>query len=129
MNAILHEGGQAKNKVELMQKNAKRQIDVLVKVVQHMKVLEKEREDARVLFDHYRSKMAKLEKTHMNSSDTKKLQKYERNLKKFEEAREKFGDATRKLELVMDQIREKSDIIIEQVVFKFTREVEADFYG
>ena len=94
-----------------------------------MKALEKEREDARVLFDHYRSKMAKLEKTHMNSSDAKKLQKYERNLKKFEEAREKFGDATRKLELVMDQIREKSDIIIEQVVFKFTREVEADFYG
>jgi hypothetical protein len=63
-----------------------------------MKQTEKEREEARVLYDHYRLKMSKLEKTHMNSSDSKKLDKYQRNVKKFDQAKAKFFEATRKLE-------------------------------
>lgn len=128
VNAVLQEGEHARNKVEMMQKNAKRLVDLLAKLVEQMKALEKEREEARVLFDHYRNKMAKLEKTHMKAPEPKKVQKYERNLQKFEAAKARFSERKRALELLMDQIREKSEVIIDQIVFKFSREVEAEFY-
>lgn len=55
-----------------------------------MKVTSAERENSRVFYDHYRGKIQKLEKTHMTSTDSKKQEKYQRNLKKYNEARAKF---------------------------------------
>jgi hypothetical protein len=50
--------------------------DVTIKQIVEIKGCEGPREDARVFYDHYRIKVQKLEKTHMNSSDKGKLEKY-----------------------------------------------------
>lgn len=67
-----------------------------------MKGLEKEREDTRVVYDHYRIKKGKLEKTHMTSPDPKKQEKYQRNVMKFDDAKKRFDDAIYKLERAME---------------------------
>lgn len=65
-------------------------VDILAKLILTIKNIEKEREENRVRYDHYRIKTAKLQK-HAASSDTKKLDKYARNMKKYEEAKLKFN--------------------------------------
>lgn len=53
-----------------------------------MRVIAKEREDARVFYDHYRDKTAKLEK--QAQSDSTKIENHSRNMQKLAKARERF---------------------------------------
>lgn len=59
-----------------MQTNTKRMVDILGKLIETMKKMEKEREENRVKYDHYRGKIGKLQKSHATSSDAKKQDKY-----------------------------------------------------
>jgi len=77
-----------------------------------LKGIEKDREKARVAYDHYRLKVKDLEKTHMKSSDVKKIDKYARNRGKFDMAQKTFLSENAKLEQQIDQIKDKIDVIL-----------------
>ena len=51
----------------------------------------------RVAFDHYRTKLQKLEKT-QKGSDSRKQEQYQRNVEKYNKAKEEFDTENGKLE-------------------------------
>lgn len=95
---------QLRNKVEVLSTNVKRQCEQTLEKVAELKTAASERESARVFFDHYRSKIAKLEKTHRSTTDMKKLEVYNRNVLKNKAAREKFEIENRRLNEILDLV-------------------------
>ena len=55
----------------------------------------------RVAFDHYRTKLQKLEKT-QKGSDSRKQEQYQRNVEKYNKAKEEFDTENGKLEKILD---------------------------
>lgn len=55
-------------------------------------------------YDHYRNKLAKLEKTHANSKETKKVETYNRNVDKFNKAKAEFDTHNNKLDKMLENI-------------------------
>ncbi|CDW71342.1 UNKNOWN [Stylonychia lemnae] len=128
VNMIVKDSSHIKNKLINMNKNFNRMCEVVSGLHRLLKGLEKDREKARVAFDHYRIKVKDLEKSHMKSSDPKKLDKFSRNRGKFDMAKQTFNSENAKLEQQIDQIRDKIDVILNQLIFKFSKDVEAEFY-
>jgi hypothetical protein len=93
-----------------------------------MKVAAAERNNSRLFYDHYRGKIAKLQKTHSSTSDSKKYAYYERNQKKFSDARSKYEKDNRTLNELLESVSTKIEIILAEVCFRFTQEVEVRFY-
>ncbi len=64
----------------------------------------------------------------MNASDIKKVEVYNRNKEKFSNATNKFKDETHKLGNMLDLVRSKCDLIINQICVKFTKDIEGQFF-
>ena len=65
-----------------------------------MRPVAKARETERVMYDHYRHKVANLEEA--VKTDQTKQQKYQRNLSKLGEAKRRFEEQQRKLDGIID---------------------------
>lgn len=100
----------------------------LFKSIKKLKNQEEIREDSRVAYDHYRNKLTKLEKTHANSKETKKVETYNRNVEKFNKAKAEFDIHNNKLDKMLENIQAGGEYIIDQICIRFTMEVESKFF-
>jgi len=87
---ILRDSSHIKTKIGNLTKNFNRMCEVVSGLHRLLKGIEKDREKARVAYDHYRLKVKDLEKSHMKSNDPKKIDKYTRNRGKFDMAKNTF---------------------------------------
>lgn len=85
----------------------------LFKQIKKLKTQQELREDARVGYDHYRNKLAKLEKTHANSKETKKQEMYQRNVEKFNKAKAEFDTHNGKLDKMLENIMAGGEYIMD----------------
>ena len=111
---------QLRFKIEALQSNLKRLSTQTDAQIKEMRTTATVREDARVFYDHYRGKVAKLEKGNAQPSDSKKQEKYQRNLKKLEDARTRYEKENRKLNELLESSQIKIEFILNEVTFKFT---------
>jgi predicted nucleic acid-binding Zn-ribbon protein len=118
-----------RHKIESLQTTVRRMTEQTTQQVAQMKVLASERHTSRVFYDHYRGKVAKLERTHGNTSDAKKHEKYTRNQNKYREARNKYEKDNRQLMDLLEAVTTKIEVILGEVCFRFTQEVEVQFYA
>lgn len=125
---ILAETSKLKNRLE----NVATQVTSLcrgtLEQITELKVLETSKEQKRVMFDYYRDKMAKLQKTHAQSTDPKKLERFTKNNEKQSEANKVYKKACTELEQHLRKIEGRTDVVLEQLCIKFGKEVEAQFY-
>ena len=124
----LAQSGQLKFKIESLQSNVKRLSEQASTQIKELKVAASSRQNSRVFYDHYRGKVSKLEKTHASSGEDKKQQMYQRNIKKYNEARAKFDQDNSKVARLLELVQIKIDVILSDICFKFTQEVEVRFF-
>ena len=89
------------DKVTNLIDSVKQMCQILFKLIAQLKVQEKDREMTRVAFDHYRTKLQKLEKS-QKGSDSRKQETYQRNVEKYTKAKEEFDVENGKLEQILD---------------------------
>ena len=112
MGDVIAENDKLKCRIENLCSTVKRYSELTLKQIAEMKSVETTREDARVFYDHYRIKMHKLEKSHAGTTDSRKQEKFQRNVQKFEEAKHKFEEENNKLESLMEQIQQKMEVVL-----------------
>ena len=115
------------DKVRNLIESVKAMSQILFKLIAQLKDQEKDREMTRVAFDHYRTKLQKLEKT-QKGSDSRKQEQYQRNVEKYNKAKEEFDTENGKLEQILDQVRIKGESIMDQLCIRFTYEIETQYY-
>lgn len=64
----------------------------------------------------------------MKSSDNQKQAKYQRNREKYDMAKKEYEEETARVEQHYLLVKERVDVLINQIIFKFSADVEAYFY-
>lgn len=84
----------------------------------------KNREDVRVEYDHYRTKLNKMEKNGESTSvEVEHMERFSRNQMKFDEAKHKFDQLTKDANEILSKVEEKVDRVIVDLTLKFSKEV------
>ena len=79
-------------------------------------------------FDYYRTKMAGLEKSHKDTEDPKKKQRWQKNVAKQTEANAAYNKACKELNDCLNTLDERVRSTCDLLCFKFNRDVEVQFY-
>ena len=66
-----------------------------------------------MVYDHYRNKVQKLEKTHLSSGEPKKKETYHRNVEKLNKAKQEFDAENGKLDTLLERVQSKSEVLID----------------
>ena len=85
-----------------------------------LKAAQKEREEMRLKYDHYRTKMGRI--------GSKKNDKIERNKQKLEESKVIYETSHAKLEDVISKIDAEQEVVTKSMTILFSKEVEVKFY-
>ena len=87
------------------------------------------RETQRVQFDHYRTKVNKMQKEGIQlSTDDKKQEKYARNMVKFEDAKFNYDSLTDECKDLLQRVEDKIERVIVDLTLKFSKEVQLNLY-
>ncbi|TNV76175.1 hypothetical protein FGO68_gene6777 [Halteria grandinella] len=98
-----------------------------------LRKLEKDKEDKRVFYDYYRRKIPELEKKTAaaqgpSGEAEKKQEKLKGNKDKQSEANKAFLKASQELDSHLLQLEGRTDMVLEQLCIKFSRDIESQFY-
>ena len=89
----------------------------------------KNREDVRVEYDHYRTKLNKMEKNgEATSQDIEHMERFSRNQMKFDEAKHKFDQLSKDANEILTKVEQKVDRVIVDLTLKFSKEVQMNLY-
>ena len=99
---------------------------VVDKIKDFLLTLEKRNEE-RVYFDHYRTKLNKMDKER-GSADIDEQEKYARNQSKFDSTKLKFEELTRSVNDKLEKVETKIEKVTVDLTLKFSKEVQLAFY-
>eukprot|EP00347_Sterkiella_histriomuscorum_P009379 403341435 len=129
VNIILRDSTHIQVKLENTNKTFNSMCNIIGEHCKNLKTMNgKIREASRIKYDHYRDKVNKLEKSHMKSGDAQKQAKYQRNREKYDMAKKEYESETAKVEQHLNFVKQRIDVIINHLIFKFSKDVEAYFY-
>ena len=94
---------------------------VVDKIKDFLETLEKRNEE-RVYFDHYRTKLNKMDKER-GSSSLDEQEKYARNQSKFDQTKLKFEELTRSVNEKLEKVETKIERVTVDLTLKFSKEV------
>ena len=87
------------------------------------------REAQRVQFDHYRTKVNKMQKEGIQQSvDESKQDKYARNMVKYEEAKYNYDNLTAEAQDLLKRVEDKTERVIVDLTLKFSKEVQLNLF-
>jgi hypothetical protein len=92
---------------------------------------QKQREDERVYYDHYRTKLEKMQRPggEAHSQDMEEMQTYARNQSKFENQKQKFEQLTLLVNDKLEKTEQKVDRVVVDLTLKFSKSVQLNFYN
>lgn len=118
------------NKMNRIKDNLVKVAENLIGHIKNLQELIQQRENERIYYDHYRVKLANMEKEGKGSSSTDPdLQsKYARNQSKFDQAKSKFELLSTQLNEDLVKIENRVEKVKTDLTFKFSKEVQMKLY-
>lgn len=98
--------------------------------ITNLQEIVEQRENERVYYDHYRTKLTKMEKSggESTSVDPEAQEKYARNQSKFDQTKSKFELLSTQLNEEILKVESRIERVTVDLTFKFSKEVQLAFY-
>lgn len=118
-------------KMENIKNNLIKVSNIVLDKIKDLQEHQKQREDERVYYDHYRTKLEKMQRPggEAHSQDMEEMQTYARNQSKFENQKQKFEQLTLQVNEKLDKTEQKVDRVVVDLTLKFSKSVQLNFYN
>ena len=118
-------------KMENIKNNLIKVANIVLDKIKDLSEHQKQREDERVYYDHYRTKLEKMQRPggEAHSQDMEEMQTYARNQSKFENQKQKFEQLTLLVNDKLEKTEQKVDRVVVDLTLKFSKSVQLNFYN
>lgn len=113
-----------------MRENLLKAGDAVIIKIEDLKMAVEQREEERVFYDHYRNKVAKMEKAggESTSANQDDQEKYTRNQTKLDTTSAKFEQLTEKMTQLLEKLEERCERLIVDLTLRFSKELQLGMF-